>query len=69
MILSSASGVKRRLDNKAQVKVRSLLHRYLTREQRYSLRKLHEFTMTGKDGRTYLVTEGSGMNVFLEYRA
>lgn len=59
---------QRRSYAKSQTKARALLHRYLTKEQRTTLRKLREFTMTGKDGRTYVVTEGSGMNVFLEHK-
>jgi len=49
----------------ANAKAKALLHSNLTREQRWDLRATRSFTITGKDGRTYRITEGSSTNVEL----
>lgn len=46
-------------------RAKALLHRHLTREQRWELRATRSITVTGQDGRTYLITEGTCNNVFL----
>ena len=53
----------RRERARAEVRARSLLHRYLTKEQRAELRATASFTTTGKDGRTYQVTKDKGILV------
>ncbi len=50
---------------RANVKARALLHSQLTREQRWELRATKSFTILGRDGRTYSITEGSTSNVRL----
>lgn len=55
----------RREDRLASVKARALLHSQLTREQRWELRATRAFTVLGRDGHTYLITEGSSSNVRL----
>lgn len=53
----------RREMRRANGKAKALLHRFLSPLQRLELRKTKGFTLTGQDGRTYLVTEGSAGNV------
>lgn len=48
---------------KAQKRARALLHRHLTREQRWTLR-VGYFDVVGQDGRTYRVENGSCQNVW-----
>jgi len=50
---------------KSNGRAKALLHKYLTREQRWELRATKAFTVVGQDGRSYHVTEGSAGNVFL----
>jgi hypothetical protein len=50
---------------RAERRARALLHRHLTREQRWELRGSKAFTVIGQDGREYLVTEGTCNNVYL----
>lgn len=50
---------------KANGRARALLHKHLTKEQRWELRATKAFTVIGQDGRTYHVTEGSSGNVFI----
>lgn len=57
--------VWRRKVASARRRARSLLHRHLTREQRWDLRGSHSFEVVGQDGRAYQITEGSCNNVFL----
>lgn len=49
----------------ANRKAKALLHRFLTKEQRWELRGSKSFRVVGQDGRTYLVTEGMAGNVRL----
>jgi hypothetical protein len=56
---------KRRDQRKADAKAKALLHRHLTKEQRWELRATKSVTTIGQDGRTYQITEGSCNNVFL----
>lgn len=56
---------KRREAWRANRKAKALLHRFLTREQRWELRGSRAFRVVGQDGRTYLVTEGMAGNVRL----
>lgn len=60
-------GVKkvRRAERKADMKAKALLHSQLTKEQRWQLRAEKAFTIVGRDGRTYLITEGATSNVRL----
>jgi len=53
---------KRRYANR---KAKALLHRHLTKEQRWELRATKSIMVTGQDGRDYLITEGTCNNVFL----
>lgn len=55
----------RREEHRANVKAKALLHSQLTKEQRWDLRATKSFTITGRDGRTYRITEGSASNVQL----
>jgi hypothetical protein len=55
----------RRQLQRANVKAKALLHQLLTKEQRWELRGTKAFTITGGDGRTYRITEGSTLNVKL----
>ena len=48
---------------KADMKAKALLHRYLTREQRFELRATGAFTVQGKDGRSYQVSRDKGIQV------
>ena len=56
---------RRRARRRADRRAKALLHRHLTREQRWELRATRSVTVTGQDGRTYRITEGSCNNVFL----
>lgn len=61
-----AGNKQRKRDRKrAGVRARALLHRHLTREQRWELRATKSVTVTGQDGNAYRITEGSCNNVFL----
>lgn len=61
-----AGSKKRKKDQRrADRKAKALLHRHLTKEQRWQLRGTKAFDVTGQDGRSYLVTEGSCNNVRL----
>ncbi len=60
----SAKPVKRER-RRAERRAKALLHRHLTREQRWELRGSRSLTVTGQDGREYLITEGTCNNVFL----
>ncbi len=50
---------------RANRKAKALLHRFLSKEQRWELRASKAFRVIGQDGRTYLVTEGLAGNVRL----
>lgn len=52
-------------DRQAELRARALLHQFLTREQRWSLRASHSFLVTGQDGQTYEVGEGSGVRLLV----
>ncbi len=56
---------RRREATLANIKAKALLHHNLTREQRWDLRASKSFTIVGKDGRTYRITEGTASNVYL----
>lgn len=53
----------RREHRRADRKARDLLHRFLTREQKWSLRATKSFDITGKDGRTYRLNLGRGFSL------
>lgn len=55
----------RKVGRKAAIKAKALLHRHLTKPQRWELRGAKAFTVLGQDGSTYLVTEGTASNVKL----
>lgn len=55
----------KRKARRARQKSKALLHRYLTQQQRWDLRATRAFEVTGQDGRTYRITEGSCNNVHL----
>lgn len=55
----------RKLGRKAALKAKALLHRHLSKPQRWELRATKAFTVVGQDGRPYLVTEGTANNVKL----
>lgn len=55
----------RRDRRRADARAKALLHRALSREQRWELRATKAFTVQGKDDKTYLITEGSTSNVKL----
>ena len=59
------SRARTKADRKASVKAKALLHRHLTKEQRWELRATQAFTVVGQDGHTYRVTEGTANNVQL----
>jgi len=54
---------KRREARLAVVRAKALLHRHLTKQQRWELRAKKAFTVQGSDGNTYLITEGTANNV------
>ena len=54
---------RKRKMSKAQVRAKALLYRYLTREQKWSLRAGKSFSVTGKDGHTYEIKEFGCNNV------
>lgn len=53
----------RRESHVAHVRARALLHRHLTKQQRWDLRAQRAFTVRGNDGHTYLITKGTANNV------
>ena len=55
----------RREDRIARIKAKALLHYNLTKEQRWDLRGSKSFVITGKDGKSYRITEGTSSNVQL----
>lgn len=55
----------KRLTRRANARAKTLLHKHLTKPQRWELRASKAFTVTGEDGRTYHVTEGTAGNVYL----
>ena len=59
------SAKRRRERYAADRRAKALLHRHLTKEQRWDLRGSKSFTVTGQDGRTYQITEGSCNNVLM----
>ncbi len=63
--LLAGSKKRKREERKANMKAKALLHSQLTREQRWQLRAEKAFTVVGRDGRMYLITEGSTSNVRL----
>jgi hypothetical protein len=56
---------RKRSMSQADRKARALLHRFLTREQRQTMRGCESFTMTDKDGRTYEVSK-SGTQMLVD---
>ena len=50
-----AKRAQRRADHKAK----ALLHQHLSKEQRWELRATKAITITGQDGRSYRITEGT----------
>lgn len=60
---SKGNKARKRKSLKAQVRAKALLYRYLTREQKWSLRASKSFTLTGKDGHTYEIKEYGCNNV------
>jgi len=56
---------RKRAYRKANGRARALLHKHLTKKQRWELRATKAFTVIGQDGRIYQVTEGSASNVFM----
>lgn len=54
-----------REERKAQKRAKALLHKYLSKEQRWSLRARGFFDVTGQDGLPYRVKDGTCQNVFL----
>lgn len=53
----------------AEKRAQALLHQFLTREQRWSLRASRSFVVTGQDGRMYEVTEDQGVRLLVNGRA
>jgi len=56
--------LRKKQTERACIRARALLHRFLTREQRIELRGTQSFKMRDRAGRTYHVTEGA---VYLEH--
>jgi hypothetical protein len=54
---------KKRLRFIARVRARALLFRYLTKDQKWSLRAERRFKVRGKDGNDYFISEAYGNNV------
>lgn len=48
----------------ASRRAKALLHKYLTKEQRQELRGTQAFRVSDRDGRQYLITEGTAGNVY-----
>lgn len=63
--MSQGAKKLRREERKANMRAKALLHSQLSREQRWQLRAEKAFSVVGRDGRTYLITEGSTSNVRL----
>lgn len=59
---------KKKVQHRASVRAKALLHKYLTREQRISLRGQRSFNVIGADGRQYEITEGSCNNILTEWQ-
>jgi hypothetical protein len=63
--LHAGAKKQRREVRRASMRARALLHSQLTKEQRWELRASKAFTIVGRDGKTYRITEGSASNVLL----
>ncbi len=60
---------RRRALLRAERRARSLLHQFLTREQRWNLRARRAFLVKAQDGRTYEVHQGGGVRLIVDGRA
>lgn len=57
--------IQKKEGRRAQRRARALLHQCLTKQQRWDLRGSKAFTIEGRDGRHYRITEGTASNVIL----
>lgn len=55
---------RRKQEHKARQKAKALLHRYLTKEQRWQLRASHAFRVQGADNHVYEIREKEHGNVY-----
>ncbi len=60
---SKGNKARKRKQLKVRMRAKALLYRYLTKEQKWSLRASKSFSFTGKDGHTYEIREFSCNNV------
>jgi len=60
---------KKRLREKerSEKRAKALLHRFLSKEQRWALRAGGSFPVVGQDGRTYTIAKGNANNIRVEY--
>lgn len=56
---------KKQEKQRADTKAKALLHRYLTKKQRWELRATKSITVMGQDKNVYRITEGSCNNVIM----
>lgn len=59
--------LRKRQAVRAHARARALLHRHLTREQRFELKRTRGFRMKDRAGRLYHVTEGTSTNIYIEH--